>query len=134
MLERRLLGGEPSVVVRADIRLVQDVQPLGIGLHGAVLDAVVHHLHEVARTGRAAVQVALLGRGRFAGASRCPLGGLDTGSDGFQEWIEVLHLFGLAADHQAEAALEAEDAPRGADVHVVNSLGRNCSARTRSSW
>ena len=40
----------------------QDVEALGVGGHEAVLDAVVHHLHEVPGAVRAAVQVALLGR------------------------------------------------------------------------
>ena len=37
---------------------VQDVETLGVGGHEPVLDAVVHHLHEVAGPDRPAVQVA----------------------------------------------------------------------------
>ena len=40
---------------------VQQIEALGVGLHQAVLDAVVDHLHEVAGAGRAAVEEALLG-------------------------------------------------------------------------
>ena len=45
----------------ADVGVLQDVESLGVGRHQAVLDAVVHHLHEVARAARAAVQIAALG-------------------------------------------------------------------------
>src|SRR6185369_8055714 len=45
----------------ADIGSAQDTQPLGIGSHDAVLDAIVYHLDEVAGTIRTAVQVPLLG-------------------------------------------------------------------------
>ena len=41
--------------------VLQDVAALGVRGHEAVLDAVVDHLHEVARRRRAAVQVAVLG-------------------------------------------------------------------------
>src|SRR4026207_2088319 len=44
----------------ADVGRVEDRQPLGVGRHHAVLDAVVHHLDEVAGATRPAVQVALL--------------------------------------------------------------------------
>ena len=38
--------------------------------------------------------------------------------------VEVGHDVVLAADHQAEAPLEAEHAAAGADVDVVHALGR----------
>ena len=40
-------------------RVLENVEALGIGLHHAVLDAVVHHLHEVPGAGGAAVDVAV---------------------------------------------------------------------------
>ena len=45
---------------RLRIGVLQDVEALGIGLHQAVLDAVVDHLDEVPGAGRAAVEIAVL--------------------------------------------------------------------------
>ena len=75
--QRRGLG-VGGLRARADVGVVQDVEPLGVRGHERVLDAVVHHLHEVAGAGGSAVQVAhLLGRG-IAGAAGRALGrGLD---------------------------------------------------------
>ena len=42
------------------VGLGHDLEAFGIGLHEPVLDAVVHHLHEVARTDGADVRVAAL--------------------------------------------------------------------------
>ena len=61
--QRRRLGVDGALRV-ADIGVVEDVEPLGVGGHDAVLDAVVDHLDEVPRAVRPAVQVALLGRAR----------------------------------------------------------------------
>ena len=55
---RRL--GVDRAVAFADVGVPQDADALGVGRHEAVLDAVVHHLHEVASAVRAAVQIALL--------------------------------------------------------------------------
>ena len=59
LVERRGLG---VLVARdgAGVRVVEEVEALGVGGHQPVLDPVVHHLHEVAGPGRAAVQPALL--------------------------------------------------------------------------
>src|SRR5205823_13973075 len=54
--------GVDLMLLLADIGLAQDSQAFGIGGHEAVLDAVVHHLDEMASAGRPAVQVALFGR------------------------------------------------------------------------
>src|SRR3954451_17774320 len=42
-----------------ELRLVHEVKALGVGLHHPVLDAVVDHLHEVPRAGRAEVPPAV---------------------------------------------------------------------------
>src|SRR5208337_5598480 len=47
-----------------------------------------------------------------------------TGSQGLEDRVEVLHRPGVAADHQAVAALLAPDAAGGADVEVVDALAR----------
>ena len=59
---------------RSNSRGVHELEALGVGLHQAVLDAVVNHLHEVARAGRAdvrpAVRAARASRARAAAARR----------------------------------------------------------------
>ena len=53
--------------------LGHDLEPLGVGLHEAVLDAVVDHLDEVAGPGRSDVGVAALGgEGEEGGLGRRP--------------------------------------------------------------
>src|SRR6185503_20492662 len=88
----------------------QDMEALGIGLHQAVLDAVVDHLDEAARAARPAVEIAVLnariaplaaGRGRDVARA---------GRERAEDRVEVLDRVLIAADHQAVAALEAPDA------------------------
>ena len=43
---------------------------------------------------------------------------------GGEDRVEMLHHVGLAADHHAIAALQAPDAAAGADVDIVDALGR----------
>ena len=59
----------------ADPGVLEDVEPLGVGGHQAVLDAVVDHLDEVPRAAGPAVQVALLGRPAELLAAGGPRGG-----------------------------------------------------------
>ena len=54
------------------VRIAKDVEALGIGLHEAVLDAVVHHLDEMACAARAAVHVPLFGGAAYLLASGRP--------------------------------------------------------------
>ena len=132
--ERRRLGVD-LVVGAADVGVVEDVQALGVGGHDPVLDAVVHHLHEVAGAGRPAVQVAALGGARIAGAARRALGGLDAGRERGEDGVEARDGLVVAADHQAVAAIEPEHAARGADVEVVElPVPSARSARRMSSW
>ena len=44
--------------------------------------------------------------------------------EGGEDRVEMLHHVALAADHHAIAALEAPDAAAGADVDIVDALGR----------
>ena len=85
---------------------VEDLEALRVGLHEPVLDAVVDHLRVVAGAGRAAVDVAALGRQRP--------------EDGLQR----RHRLGVAADHRAVAVLEAPDAAGDARVHEVDAALR----------
>ena len=108
---------------------MQQVEPLGVGGHQPVLDAVVHHLHEVTRTGRAAVQVAPFGVAGFADASWGALGGVHTRCQGGQDGLDVGNRIGVAAHHQAVAPV-AEHAARGAGVEQVDApLGKRRRSR-----
>ena len=105
----------------AHVGVLDDGQPLGDGGHHAVLDAVVDHLDEVTRAAGAAVQVPVLG-GPGPGPARGGIRGPGARGDAAEDRVQVLHRPVLAADHQAEASLQAEDPAGGADVHVVQLL------------
>src|SRR5215213_2634955 len=106
----------------AGIGVVQDVEALREGRHDAVLDAVVHHLHEVACARRTAVQIALLlrreitvatrGSGDFTGAWRNRL----------QDRVDDLDRIVIATNHEAVPTLQPEDPTAGTDVDIVNAL------------
>ena len=103
---------------------LEDVETFGVGLHQAVLDAVVDHLHVVAGARGAAVEVAVLG-GR-AGDGLAAGGALDVADargQRLEDRVEVLHGLIRAAHHHAVAAGDPPHAAGGADVNVVNSLG-----------
>ena len=101
---------------------MQDVEALGKGGHDPVLDAVVHHLDEVARTRRSAVQIALLLRRQFTGTTRRTLDITDTWGNGLQDRVDDLDRFFVTAHHQAVAAFQTEDATAGTDVDVMKAL------------
>jgi hypothetical protein len=102
--------------------VLHDVEALGEGLHHAVLDAVMDHLHEVAGARGAGVDVAALG----ARIERlAPAGAFDLANPRRQcreDRIEPLHRLGVAADHQAVAALQAPHAARRADIEIMEAL------------
>ena len=126
------VSASTSCVLRADVGVLQDVQPFGVGGHQPVLDPVVHHLHEVPGAGRAAVEVALLAGGappRGRGALAASIPGAMVREDRFEMRDDAV----LATDHQAEAALEAEHAAAGADVDVVDALLGQRRGPARSS-
>src|SRR6187431_1985043 len=99
------------VEVEVELGRVHDVEALGVGLHEAVLDSVVHHLHEVARAGGADVCVAVVGRQRLEG--------------GLEEADGAV----FPADHQAVAVGEAPDPTGDSGVDVAEALlGREAAA------
>ena len=120
--EQYISVGVGRVSPLASVGVAQDAQPLGVGGHDAVLDAVVGHLDEVPGPARPAVQVALLG-----GAARLQtwrrLRRALAGRDGQEDRLQPLHDRVLAADHQAVAAIQAPYAAAGADVHVMDAVG-----------
>ena len=78
----------------------EDGEAFGVGLHHAVLDAVVDHLDEVAGAGWADVAPAL----GLAGGER-----FEDGGEAFDGGL-------VAADHEGVALLEAPDSAGGAAV------------------
>src|SRR6185312_13296759 len=82
-------------------------------------DAVVHHLHEVARPGGPAVQIAVLRGAAELLTSRGPRGQPHPGSERLEDRVETPHHRLLAADHETEAALETPHPAARPHVDVV---------------
>src|SRR5262245_42074789 len=94
----------------AEIGGLKNGQPLGIGSHHAIFDAVMYHLDEMTGAARPATQVALL---RCAVRLLTPRRARDVARarrEGREDRIETLHCVRLAADHHAIAALKPPDA------------------------
>ena len=72
------------------VAVAQDVEPLSHGLHHAVFDAVVDHLHEVPGAGRAGMDVALLGARIVALAAVGALDRADARGEGRENRVEVV--------------------------------------------
>src|SRR5258708_1872241 len=103
----------------SSISVLQDVESLSIGGHQGVLDAVVHHFHEVPGSRRAAMQVALFrGSGDFLATGRAR-NITAPRRKRFEDWIEMLDDLLFAADHLAIAALETPDTTARPYVDVV---------------
>src|SRR6516162_5356373 len=100
----------------ADVGVLQNVEPLRVRGHQPVLDAVVHHLHEVAGAGRSAVEVSLFGCARGLVASLGTRKVTAPGGERLKDGVEVPGYVLRAADHHAVAALEPPDAAAGAHV------------------
>src|SRR5207245_4212146 len=96
-------GDLPQVEAELALRLHQG-EPLGVGLHQAVLDAVVDHLHEVARTDRPDAPPASVRGRRQRNEGR----------------LQPIDDLGRPADHQAVPVLETPDAAARPLVDVVD--------------
>ena len=93
------------------LRGVEDLEALRVGLHEAVLDPVVHHLHEMARARRADVRVPVVG------------------CEGRERRLEERDGVVLAAHHQAVAVRKPPDPAGDAGVDVADPpLGREARA------
>jgi hypothetical protein len=106
----------------ADAGAAQYRQPLGVGGHDSVFDAIVDHLDEVAGAGRSAVKISQFSR---SGNTRAPRRARDVpGARGerFENRVEPMHRLIRADDHHAVAALQAPDAAARSHIHVP--LGR----------
>src|SRR5262249_6763476 len=89
MAQRRGLGVDLALLLPG-VGLEEDVEPLGVRRHEAVLDPVVDHLHEMPRAGGATVKVALLCRA-LPGATGCWHGGILAGRERREDGIEPAH-------------------------------------------
>src|SRR5258708_20074257 len=103
----------------SSISVLEDVESLRIGGHQGVLDAVVHHFHEVPRARWAAMQVALLRGSRDFLSARCARNITAPRRKRFENWIEMLDDLFLAADHLAIATLETPDTTARPYIDVV---------------
>src|SRR5208283_5877260 len=98
--------------------------------HDAVLDAVVHHLDEMAATAGSAVQVAVLGGSANLLPPRRTGDIAASGRDRLKDRVKMLYCSLRSADHHAVAAFESPDASAGSNVQVMNALRRKlfCAA------
>src|SRR5579862_2412668 len=87
--------------------LLHDGEAFGEGLHHTVLNAIVHHLDEVAGTGRADMAPALV----FAG------------SEGFEDGPEIFNRLLVAPNHHAVALFQAPYAAGRSHVDKLKALG-----------
>ncbi len=86
----------------------QQLKPLGVGLHQAVLNAVVHHLDKVAR----------------AAAPHVAIAPVRAGGQGLEQRLQALKHLALPAHHQAVAVPQAPDAAAGAHVQEIDAALR----------
>ena len=119
--QRRGLGIH-GLLIQPDPCVFEDVEALRVGSHQRIFDAVVDHLHEMARTVGSAVQIALLGATEVAAPTGRALDLARTGRERGEDWIESLHRPVLSADHQAVAPLQTPDAPAGPAVDEMDPL------------
>ena len=110
-------------VDRARVGVLDDAQPLRDGGHHPVLHPVVHHLHEMPGAVWPAVQIAMSARCRRCGCD-CGVGSAEPSPGAMVLKIGSSRAddFGLAADHQAVAALEPPHAAAGSAIDVVDVL------------
>ena len=88
--QRRRLGVD-RVRLLADVGRLEDAQAFRVRGHDPVLDAVVDHLHEVARAARPAVQVAVLGGAADLLAARRAIDVAAARGERLEDGIETLH-------------------------------------------
>src|SRR5215216_4428677 len=93
--------------------VVHQVEALGVRFHQAILDTVVHHLHEVPRAAGPHVSPALIGgRGQR-----------------LEDRAEPTHGLCIAADRHAVALFDPPDAAAGATSTACSPLSPSQAAR-----
>ena len=106
----------------ASVGCLKNAKAFGDSGHHAVLDAVVHHLDEVACAVGAAVQPALLAGAKGSVIVEGALGSFNAGGDGVEERLKRCHDVLFATDHQGEATFKAVHTAARSDVDVVDAL------------
>src|SRR4029453_3695597 len=104
------------------ILVAQDIEALGVGLHQSILDAVMHHLDEVAGAGRPGMNIATFGADTAFDAAPGPWDIAQPGSQCDENRIEAIHGLFRAPDHHAIAAVNSPDSTGRATVDVPNAL------------
>src|SRR5207302_3434882 len=109
----------------AYVGVLQNIDSFRVSRHKAVLDAVVHHLHEMTGARRTAMQVAVFGRGWPCAAGFFASGGprriAPARGECFEDWIEMLDHLPRASDHLAITPFQAPDAAACAHIDIVDS-------------
>ena len=114
--------GIHGALLFAGIGVAEDVQPLRVGRHDAVFDAIVDHLDEVTRAARTAVQVAMFGSAAYLLPTGRTWRLIDTWSKGGEEEVETPDDDFIPTNHQAVAPLRPPDSAAGPDINVVNAF------------
>src|SRR3982074_69976 len=99
--------------------MAQNVHPLRVCGHDAVLDPIVDHLDEMTSATLPAMQVAEFGSPTDLLASGCKGDVARARRQRLEDRIEVPHGCLRSADHHAVAALQAPDAAAGSDIDIV---------------
>src|SRR5262249_24963370 len=84
--------------------------------------AVMDHLDEMARAGRAAVDVPFFRRAFQVLASGSPSDLASSGRQCSEDRLQMIEDLFLAADHQTITAIGAPDAARGADINIMDAF------------
>ena len=104
------------------IGVAKDVEAFSVRLHQSILDAVVDHLHKVARARWAAVEIAIFDRA----GDLLPAGSASdiaaTRSERFENRIEMTRGFLRSANHHAVAAFESPHTAARTHIHIVDAF------------
>src|SRR5436309_4994860 len=115
--------GVDRMLLLAHVGVAQDAEALSVGGHEAVLNAVVHHLDEVAGAIGTAVQVTLLGSAvkvLAPGRARCVT---RARRQRREDWIEAPDGVLFTTDHHAVTSLQAPHTTARPYVQLVDAPG-----------
>ena len=99
-----------------------DVEPLGEGLHHAVLDPVVNHLDEVPGAHRAAVQVSQVRRADLAVTTARRSNSRLARRQRPEDRLDVRDGLRRAANHQTVPTIGAPDTAAGTGIHIADAV------------
>src|SRR5260370_228569 len=107
----------------ARVGVLEDVQPFSVGTHQCILDSVVHHLHEVPCSRRAAMQIAFFGSSRNFLPPRWLRHVAASRRERFEDRIEMSDNLPFATNHLPRPALQGPYSTARATVHVLQTFG-----------